>query len=48
METCENKALIQRDGTNRNERLAEALLPEYVAVDERSMKDLITFVNWDI
>ncbi|MCB0396103.1 MAG: baseplate J/gp47 family protein [Flavobacteriales bacterium] len=45
METCENKALIQRDGTNRNERLAEALLPEYVAVDERSMKDLITFVQ---
>ncbi|MCB0428629.1 MAG: helix-hairpin-helix domain-containing protein [Flavobacteriales bacterium] len=45
METCENKALIERDGTSQAQRLLKSLLPSYVAVDERSMRDLITFAQ---
>jgi hypothetical protein len=42
-EICENKTKLDRDGTSRQQRLLNALLPEYVSIDERSMKDLIRF-----
>ncbi len=42
---CENKNLLFRDGTSQQQRLIKALLPDYVEVDERNMKDLIEFVD---
>lgn len=45
-ENCENtKHPLLRDGTSQLRRLLKALLPSYVAVDERSMEDLIAFVQ---
>lgn len=40
---CHSNHLLQRDGTSRHQRLLKALLPEYVAVDERKIKDLESF-----
>lgn len=42
---CCNINPLRRDGTSQQQRLTKALLPGYVAVDERSMDDLIAFVN---
>lgn len=42
---CDNKNPLFRDGTNQQQRLIKALMPDYVSVDERKMKDLIEFVN---
>ncbi len=44
-EQCENRNPLMRDGTSQQQRLIAALLPSYVAVDERSMSDLIEFAN---
>ena len=44
-ETCLSKNPLLRDGTSQQQRLLKALLPSYVAVDERSLKDLVLFVN---
>jgi hypothetical protein len=44
-EICENKTKLDRDGTSRQQRLLSALLPDYVSIDERSMKDLIRFAK---
>ncbi|MEO1053667.1 MAG: hypothetical protein AAFX87_23730 [Bacteroidota bacterium] len=43
-ESCQNKNLVARDGTSQQQRLYKALLPSYVAVDERKIEDLKTFV----
>lgn len=40
---CDNRNPLQRDGTSQGQRLLKALLPEYVAVDERKIEDLIDF-----
>lgn len=42
---CRDSNLLQRDGTSRQQRLLKALLPDYVAVDERKIKDLKSFVQ---
>lgn len=42
---CRDNNLLQRDGTSRQQRLLKALLPGYVAVDERKIEDLISFVR---
>jgi len=42
---CHSKNLLNRDGTSRQQRLLKALLPEYVAVDERKIQDLTSFVE---
>lgn len=42
---CCDKNPLRRDGTSQQQRLLKALLPGYVAVDERSMDDLIEFVK---
>ena len=44
-EICENKTKLDRDGTSRQQRLLSALLPDYVSIDERSMKDLLQFAK---
>ena len=36
---------LQRDGTSQNQRLAQALVPSYVAVDERSLSDLLVYAR---
>ncbi len=41
----QNSIRLQRDGTSRQQRLLEALLPDYVKIDERGMKDLIIFAQ---
>lgn len=41
---CNNKSLISRDGTSQQQRILKALLPGYVAVDERNIEDLKSFV----
>lgn len=42
---CRNNNLLQRNGTSRQQRLLKALLPDYVAVDERKIEDLKSFVK---
>ena len=42
-ESCLNNNPLVRDGTSQQQRLLKALLPSYVLVDERSMKDLMEF-----
>jgi hypothetical protein len=42
---CKSKNPLQRDGTSQEQRVLKTLLPGYVAVDERSMEDLKTFVE---
>ena len=44
-EKCFIKNPLVRDGTSQAQRLLETLLPAYVAVDERSMKDLAEFAS---
>ena len=39
------KVPAERDGTSRKKRLPDTLLPDYVAVDERSKNDLLEFVK---
>lgn len=40
-----DNTVSERDGTSQPGRAAAALLPEYVAVDERSAEDLLRFVR---
>ena len=40
---CRHNNLLQRDGTSQQQRLLQALLPGYVAVDDRKIEDLKTF-----
>jgi hypothetical protein len=48
--------LSHRDGTSQAQRLQAALDPDYVSIDERSLKDLLAFVQklandiryWDV
>lgn len=42
---CHTNNFLQRDGTSQQQRLLKALLPEYVAVDERKIKDLEEFAK---
>jgi hypothetical protein len=42
---CQNKSLLSRDGTSQQQRVLKALLPGYVAVDERNIEDLKSFVS---
>ncbi|MGD9928919.1 MAG: hypothetical protein AB7U05_02775 [Mangrovibacterium sp.] len=42
---CTSKNPLQRDGTSQAQRTLKALLPGYVAVDERSIEDLKTFAR---
>lgn len=44
-ETCLSKNPLLRGGASQQQRLLKTLLPSYVAVDERSLKDLVLFVN---
>lgn len=44
-QNCCDKNPLKRDGTSQQQRLLKALLPGYIAVDERSMGDLIEFVK---
>lgn len=44
-DNCNNKNILQRDGTSQSQRLLAALLPSYVSVDERSMEDFRTFAR---
>src|SRR5687768_9788227 len=40
---CHINHFLQRDGTSQQQRLLNALLPEYVSVDERKIRDLQNF-----
>ena len=42
---CDSKNPLVRGGTSQKQRTLDTLLPSYVAVDERSIKDLIEFAN---
>ncbi len=42
---CDSKNPLIRGGTSQKQRLLDTLLPSYVAVDERSLEDLIEFAN---
>jgi len=42
---CLSKNPLVRDGTSQRQRLLKTLLPSYVPVDERSMKDLVNFAR---
>lgn len=42
---CLSQNPLVRDGVSQQQRLLNTLLPSYVNVDERSMKDLVQFVN---
>ncbi len=42
---CNTKNPLQRDGTSQEQRILKTLLPGYVAVDERSMDVLKSFVT---
>ncbi len=44
-ESCLTNNPLVRDGTSQQQRLLKSLLPSYVLVDERSMKDLVNFAN---
>ncbi len=44
-ENCFHNNPLRRDGTSQQQRTLHTLLPSYVAVDERSMKDLLYFVQ---
>jgi len=44
-ENCLHSNPLRRDGTSQQQRTLNTLLPSYVAVDERSMKDVIEFVH---
>ncbi|TND08164.1 MAG: hypothetical protein FD123_2558 [Bacteroidetes bacterium] len=42
---CIQKNPLLRDGTSQAQRVLKALLPDYIAVDEHSMEDLIAFAK---
>ena len=42
---CLSQNPLVRDGVSQLQRLLNTLLPSYVQVDERTMKDLINFVQ---
>ena len=42
---CNSKNPLQRDGTSQEQRILKTLLPGYVAVDERNIEDLKSFVK---
>ena len=42
---CLHTNNLERGGTSRQNRLLDALLPDYVSVDERDLEDLKTFVK---
>lgn len=42
---CCDKNPLRRDGTSQQQRYLKALLPGYIAVDERSIDDLIRFAK---
>jgi hypothetical protein len=44
-EKCQNTNLHSRGGTSQQQRLLNSLLPDYVAVDERKLDDLKSFVK---
>ncbi|MEL6811941.1 MAG: baseplate J/gp47 family protein [Bacteroidota bacterium] len=44
-ENCFHNNSLRRDGTSQQQRTLNTLLPSYVSVDERSMKDLMAFVH---
>lgn len=44
-DNCNNKNILQRDGTSQSQRLLAALLPSYINVDERSMDDFRAFAQ---
>ncbi len=44
-ESCENNTLLKRDGTSQRRRLLKALLPDYAAIDDRGIADLIEFAK---
>lgn len=44
-ENCENNILLKRDCTARDRRMLRALLPQFAAVDDRSLADLIQFAR---
>lgn len=44
-ENCFHNNALRRDGTSQQQRTLHTLLPSYVGVDERSMKDLVGFVQ---
>jgi len=44
-EPCQHTAKLNRDGTSRRQRLLQALLPDYVSIDERTIGDLIRFTR---
>lgn len=44
-DNCNNKNILQRDGTSQSQRLLSALLPSYIPVDERSMDDFRAFAE---
>jgi len=44
-ENCNSKNPLHRDGTSQEQRILKTLLPGYVAVDERNIEDLKSFVE---
>ncbi|WP_299222266.1 baseplate J/gp47 family protein [uncultured Aquimarina sp.] len=44
-ENCLHSNPLRRDGTSQQQRTLNTLLPSYVAVDERSMKDVMEFIH---
>lgn len=42
---CDNRNPLLRDGTSQAQRVLKALLPDYIAVDERKLEDLIAFAK---
>lgn len=42
---CNSKNPLQRDGTSQEQRILKTLLPGYVAVDERNIEELKSFVT---
>lgn len=44
-QTSASQQLLYRDGTSQTRRVQVALDPDYVAVDERSLKDLLAFAR---
>ncbi|WP_340105900.1 baseplate J/gp47 family protein [Rhodohalobacter sp. 8-1] len=44
-DNCRHSNLLKRSGTSQQDRLLKALLPDYVAVDERKIEDLKSFVR---
>jgi len=42
---CLHSNNLERGGTSRQQRLLDALLPDYIAVDERDIEDLKSFVK---